>query len=232
MPRALLVHGLNSNPQNWWRVRGWLDDAGWMTRTATLLGHDGRGPAGSYALEAYVGDLLDREPGPWDLVIAHSLGASTATVAAASNSAWTARLVLLDPVWWIPAEDRAAVIADQVGELALTGHALRAAKPHWDPRDIEAKLAAIAVVEPDAAHRTFTETRTETADEWDLRAIADTLAVPTLVLRGDPAVYTMLQDGVAATNPKVETVIVPGAGHSPHRDRPDATHALLLPLIE
>jgi pimeloyl-ACP methyl ester carboxylesterase len=204
------------------QTRGWLADEGWDVEAATLLGHDGRDPAPDYSLSSYVDDLLARQPGPWDLVIAHSLGGSVATLAAAGDPAWTRSLTLLDPVWWVPEEDRDAVIADQVSELSLTPSTLTAAKPHWHPRDVEAKLAAVASVDPAAAERSFLDT-----GEWDLHTAVAALSVRTLVLAGDPTVYSMLQPEPWDDNPQVEIIRVAGAGHSPHRDKPDTTRLLL-----
>jgi pimeloyl-ACP methyl ester carboxylesterase len=224
---ALLLHGLSSSPDGWWRVRGWLEDAGWQTETIALLGHGGRGPAPEYTLDAYVADVREAAPGPYDLVVGHSLGGSVATVLAAGDPRWTSRLVLLDPVWFIPPEELPATSADQVAELDVTLESLRAAKPHWDERDLAGKLAAIAVVDPAAVQRTF-----GAVDRWDLRDVARRIPVPALVLGGDPAVYTMLEpaDGfeVAEDAAAMEYRIVPGAAHSPHRDAPDATRDLLL----
>ena len=101
---------------------GWLEEAGWQTETATLLGHGGRTPAPSY-----------------------SLGGTVSTVIAADDPGWTGRLVLLDPVWYVPVE-----------ELAV--------------------------------RRTFAD-----PDRWDVRDTASRIPAPTLVLGGDPAVYTMLE---------------------------------------
>jgi pimeloyl-ACP methyl ester carboxylesterase len=149
-----------------------------------------------------------------------------ATVLAAADASWTRRLVLLDPVWFIPDDLLAPTSAAQVAELGYTAETLAAAKPYWDERDRAGKLAAIAAVEPDAVSRTFGD-----VTSWDLRPAARTIAVPTLVLGGDPDVYTMLEpaDGyeIAEDAPELEYVIVPGAGHSPHRDAPDATRDIL-----
>lgn len=221
---ALLIHGLSSSPGGWWRVRAHLEAAGWPVSTVPLLGHDGRGAAASYTLEAYVADAF--RPGPHDLVIGHSLGGSIATVLAARDPGWARRLVLLDPVWHVPAADLPAVAADQAGELDWTTEALRAAKPHWDERDIASKVEAVGRVDPGAVRRTFAE-----ATSWDLRDQAAAIRTPTLVLGGDPAVYTMLEPAdaaaAAAASGTIDYIAIPGAGHSPHRDRPEATLAAL-----
>lgn len=231
--RALLVHGLGSSPGGWWRVRGWLEEAGWQTDTVALIGHGGRAPESGYPLDAYVADVrLSTSDGrPYDLVIGHSLGGTVATVITAGDPDWTSRLVLLDPVWYVPQDELAAIAADQASDLGLTAESLRAAKRHWDERDIASKVSAIAQVDPAAVRRTFGD-----AERWDVRETARRIQAPTLVLGGDPAVYTMLEPAdaraVSEVAPAMEYRIVPGAGHSPHRDVPDATRALLLEWLD
>ena len=225
MPRVLLIHGLSSSPAGLWRVQQWFEDAGWTTEAVALRGHGGQRPAVDYALPSYASDLA--ATGPWDAVVAHSLGAAAATLVAAADPSWAARLVLLEPVWRIPADEEPAIIADQRAELALTRPQLEAEKPHWDPRDIDAKLASIAEVDPEAVTRTFTDT-----GRWDLTELAGSLGIPTLVVSGDPKVYTMLDPADAAAIAEraalVDYRVVPGAGHSPHYDTPDATRELVL----
>ncbi|MEO5921790.1 MAG: alpha/beta hydrolase [Pseudolysinimonas sp.] len=231
--RALLVHGLGSSSDGWWRVRGWLEEAGWQTETVTLIGHGGRDPSPDYELDSYVADVrtATTDGAPYDLVVAHSLGGTVATVIAAEDPRWTRRLVLLDPVWYVPRDDLTAVADDQASDLLLTPESLRAAKPHWDERDIAGKLAAIAAVDPAAVQRTFRD-----IDRWDVREAAGRILTPTLVLGGDPAGYTMLEppDARAASEsaPAMQYRIVPGAGHSPHRDAPDATRTLLFEWLD
>jgi pimeloyl-ACP methyl ester carboxylesterase len=130
-------------------------------------------------------------------------------------------------VWRVPAESVAEVAAAQREELSLTAAALTAARPHWHPTAVAAKLDGIARVRPEVAERAFTDT--QAAGGWDLVDAAASLSIPTLVVRGDPAVFTMLQgdvlDAVRRRNPRVSTVTIPGTGHAPHRDDPDATVA-------
>lgn len=229
MPRALLLHGLSSSPASLWRVQQWLEEAGWETETQALRGHAGQPPAVDYSLPSYASDLS--QTGPWDLVVAHSLGATAATLVAAADPAWTTRLVLFEPVLRVAAEDEPAIIADQRAELELTRSELEAAKPLWNPRDVDAKLDAIAMVDPAAVTRTFTDT-----GRWDITDSARGLGVPTLVIAGDPAVYTMLDAAdamlIAERAQLAEYRVVPGAGHSPHLDAPDVTRDLVLSWLE
>lgn len=229
MPRVLLLHGLSSSPAALWRLRESLENAGWTTEAIALRGHGGQPSATDYSLSSYASDLAPT--GPWDLVVAHSLGASAATLVAAADPGWTARLVLLEPVWRIPADDELAIIADQREELGLTRSQLEAAKPHWHPRDVDAKLDAIARVDPEAVTRTFTDT-----GRWDITDAAASLRVPTLVLAGDPDVYSMLDPAdivaVRECTTHVDYHVVHGVGHSPHLDAPDTTQELLLTWLE
>jgi pimeloyl-ACP methyl ester carboxylesterase len=221
--RAVLLHGLSSGAEGWWRVRSFLEERGWSVETPALLGHGGREPAPRYALEDYVEDQRGLRA---DLLLGHSLGGAVATVLAAEDPQAFGRLILLDPVWNVPANDLPAVAAEQVAELAHDESSLRAAKPHWDDRDIQAKLAAIRAVRPDAVARAFADPR-----EWDIRPVAATVRTPALVLGGDPAVSTMLEPGDAraasAGCGTMDYAVIEGAGHSPHRDEPAATLAAI-----
>jgi pimeloyl-ACP methyl ester carboxylesterase len=221
--RAVLLHGLSSSPQGWWRLRYFLEQRGWSVETPALLGHGGREPAPGYALEDYVADQRGLRA---DVLLGHSLGGAVATALAADDPQAIERVILLDPVWYVPAADLAEVATEQVAELAHDEASLRTAKPHWDDRDVQAKLAAIRSVQPDSVARTFADPR-----EWDIRPVAAALRVPALVLGGDPAVYTMLEpaDARAASEASgtIDYAVIEGAGHSPHRDAPAATLAAI-----
>lgn len=216
-PRALLVHGLSSESGSWWRLADALVDDGWHVTAVDLRGHGTASRADSYALADYAGDL-PREG--WDLVLGHSLGGAV-SVLAAQGPGFASRLVLIDPVLEVPAALWDETVADQVSELELTEESLAALKPHWDERDRAAKLAGVRAVHPDAVSRTFTD-----SGAWDVRVEAERLTVPTLIVSGDPEVYTMLAPETAARvaeNPLVDYLVVPGTGHAPHRDRPEET---------
>lgn len=223
--RALLVHGLNAAPADWDRFRAPLDAGDWDVETATLLGHAGRPTAPRYTVADFAADLPG---GPWDLVVAHSLGAAAATLRAGEPD-WCRTLVLLDPVWLVPGDQVAVIAAEQEAELSLTADELAAAQPQWHPADRAAKLAGIRGVQPEVSTRAFTDSHA--AGGWDVIAAAERLPVPTLVVQGDPGVFTLLQpavaDAVVGRNPAVRHVILPGTGHAPHRDDLDATWAAI-----
>ncbi len=216
-PRILLVHGLSSSAESWWRIVEALDQQARLT-AVDLRGH-GASPAGTrYTVADYASDLPRED---WDAVVGHSLGGA-ASVVAASRPGFTRSLVLLDPVFEVAEPVFEEVAADQIAELALDEASIAAAKPHWHERDRAAKLAGVRAVTPDAVGRTFTD-----SGEWNVVAEARALAVPTLILSGDPEVYTMLDPelgrSLARENPLIDYRVIAGAGHSPQRDVPEVT---------
>lgn len=221
--RALLIHGLSSNATTWWRVREALEAEGWAVTSPELRGHGSAPRAERYRLADYAADL---PAGPWDLVIGHSLGGAVAVLLADR----AARLVLLDPVLQVPAADRDEIVASQLAELEATPEQIRRDKPHWHPRDQELKAAAVRGADPATVVRTFADN-----PEWDVLAEVAAIRVPTLILGGDHAVYSMLPtataDAVVAANPLVSYRVIPGAGHSLHRDRPEETLAAIRAFV-
>jgi pimeloyl-ACP methyl ester carboxylesterase len=216
--RALLVHGLNGNGESWWRIADELAGNGWHVTAVDLRGH-GSAPAGDdLRLASYASDL----PGSgWDLVVGHSLGGATA-VLASTVAGFTKTLVLLDPVLEVDPAQREAIVADQVAELDLTIETLAAQKPSWNERDVALKVAGVR----ESSVRTATQSFSDNPD-WNVVAELSSLRVPTLILGGDHAVYSMLATKTAlaidAANPLVAYRVVAGAGHSPHREQFEAT---------
>lgn len=225
---ALLLHGLGGASGTWWRVAEALTATGWSVTAPDLRGHGTGLRGGTSRLDDHADDVLAlRAPtGSWDLVVGHSLGGAVAVRAATRDSSWAARLGLLDPVLQLPAASRAEVRAGELAALAVTADELAAAEPHWDERDRAEKLRAAHAADPAAVAATFDDN-----DPWDLLADVPALRAPALVLAGDPQVFTMFPPSVAAqvlrANPRVRYAVVAGAGHSPHRDRPAETLAML-----
>ncbi|GAA2007081.1 alpha/beta fold hydrolase [Microbacterium ulmi] len=231
--RALLVHGLGSNGALMWRYGVTLADAGWHATAVDLRGHGTAPRALDYTLAAYAADVAATTPdggGPWDLVVGHSLGGAATTVAAARHVGWTRRLVLVDPAIHLVPHDRDVVRESQERSFADPGvAAVRAEHPTWHEHDIELKALSAQ-----QASRWAVEQTSEQNDPWDVRRDAVRLAIPTHVIAADPTVYSIFKGELVhevLANPLVSVSVVAGAGHSPHRDKPEATMAEFLSRI-
>ena len=230
---ALIIHGLGSNGALMWRFGVTLADAGWYAEAVDLRGHGVAPRALNYPIAAYAADVAATTPaagGAWDLVIGHSLGGAAATVAAADTPQWTTRLVLIDPGIHLVERDRDVVRRSQEESFANpTTQAVRASHPHWHEQDVELKALSAQ-----QASRWAVEQTSAQNELWDVREAALRLGVPTHIIAADPAVYSIfkgaLVDEVRA-NPRVTVSVVTGAGHSPHRDRPDETMRQLLEAL-
>lgn len=245
--RALLVHGLGSNGALMWRFGSALADAGWHACAVDLRGHGLAPRALDYRIAAYAADLAHARPrndagASWDLVVGHSLGGAASVVASADDPTWTRRLVLVDPALFLAGRDHAAIRASQVTSFAQTTTAeVQAANPRWHQQDVELKLASVQ----QASHWAVLATMDQNPDPsthdpldpyapWDVRDAATRLTVPTHVLAGDPAVYTLFRDDLAEQvlqNSAITLSRVDGTGHSPHRDDGDATTDAFLELL-
>jgi len=145
---------------------------------------------------------------------------------AASRPGFTRRLVLLDPALAVVGDDVAGLLAGELAELRLDQDGFRQLRPLWHPHDTELKAAAVAQATAHMVERTVGDN-----SPWNVLAEASALRVPTLLVGGDHAVYSMVPtdsaQSLVASNPNLSYVVVPGSGHSPHRDRPDETLSLL-----
>ncbi|WP_127475984.1 alpha/beta fold hydrolase [Microbacterium sulfonylureivorans] len=232
--RALLVHGLGSNGALMWRYGVALADAGWRADAVDLRGHGTAPRALDYTIAAYATDLaatLPTDGGSWDLVVAHSLGGAAASVAASADPRWANRLVLIDPAIALTDRDREIVRASQEESFAdPSTHAVREAHPHWHEQDVELKSLSAQQAGRWAVEQTSAQNQV-----WDVTDAAAVLAVPTHVIASDPEVYSIFAgkpaESVVAANPRISMSVVAGAGHSPHRDEPEATVAHLLAAL-
>lgn len=222
---ALLIHGLGSNGALMWRFGLALAEAGWHATAVDLRGHGTAPRALDYTIAAYAADVAALRPAHtdmWDLVVGHSLGGAAATVAAVSNPSWAARLALIDPAIHLSEDDRSIIRQGQEASFAQTTvDAVRALNPTWHPQDVELKARAVREASRFAVEQTSIQNT-----PWDVRAAAARLTVPTHVIASDEAVHSIFGESLAAevlANPVFSLSRVPGAGHSPHRDKPQAT---------
>jgi pimeloyl-ACP methyl ester carboxylesterase len=214
-----------------WRYGVALAEAGWRADAVDLRGHGTAPRALDYRLAAYAADLAVTRPesvagagaGTWDLVIGHSLGGAASVIATAGDPSWTRRLILIDPAIALTDRDRDIVRDSQTRSFDDPSEAaVRAEHPHWHPQDVELKSLSARQASRWAVEQTSTQN-----PEWDVRAAALRIDVPTHVIASDPAVYSIFRgkpaEEVVTQNPRFSMSVVEGAGHSPHRDRPEAT---------
>ncbi|WJL96087.1 alpha/beta hydrolase [Microbacterium sp. ET2] len=229
--RALLVHGLGSTAALMWRYGVALAEDGWRADAVDLRGHGVAPRVLDYTIPAYAADLVGIRPeqgdGTWDLVIGHSLGGAATTLAAADDPEWTRRVILIDPAVHLSDHDREVVRRSQEEAFAdPTEAAVREAHPQWHPHDIELKALAARQASRWAVEQTSLQN-----PAWDVRAALARLDVDVDVLAADPKVYSIfdgpLATEVLAANDRVRMTVVTGAGHSPHRDKPEQTVAEL-----
>jgi pimeloyl-ACP methyl ester carboxylesterase len=69
--------------------------------------------------------------------------------------------------------------------------------------------------------------------DWNIEPALDAIRCPVLQIQGDADEYgtTAQLDAIARRVSDVETLLVPGAGHSPHRDAPDAVVARVAAFV-
>ena len=223
---VLLIHGLGSSAHTMWLLGEAFAEIGWCATSVDLRGHGNAPRTATYRIRDFADDLLLTNPphqGNWDVVVGHSIGAASAVVAAAGDKEWTKKLVLLDPALTVePGRAQMVIEGQRYAHKHLTEEEVREENPHWHPLDIEQRVTA-----PKQASLYALERAVLDNGQWSNESEAALLTMPTLVVGGDPAVDSMFTgdhaDRVLDSNPLITHTIIHGAGHSPHRDKPEET---------
>ena len=242
-PPLLLVHGVTSNSETFWRVGPCIAAAGRRVVAVDLPGHGRTGGwRGRHRWIETATDLAGliraAELDQGDLaVVGHSWGAMTAASLPAAGFR-PERLVLLDPpamtvegfVPWTqdPTEQRHEDLADAID-------AIRASGVSWSEGDVMAKATGLTQIDDAAVRAIYLEN-----GDWDagLAALSDPAArdLPTWIIRGDPARGGLIGDehvaALAARVGQEHFVTIAGAGHSPQRTHPEATILAILQALE
>lgn len=221
--RALLLHGLGSDGTGWWRLASQLAAADWIVVAPDLRGH-GRSPtAASFHLDDLAADAAaigDR----WELVVGHSVGGAVAATLLDGGVAAEAA-VLIDPVLRLEPTVRERLRSSLRAEAGgVSAEAVQAANPRWHERDVWRKVLATRQLTPDVVDAVLDDT-----EPWDLTARVAGWRARVELLAADPAVGDALLDAELAhhlaAHPGVTAQVVEGAGHSIHRDAPEAIAA-------
>jgi pimeloyl-ACP methyl ester carboxylesterase len=141
------------------------------------------------------------------LLLGHSDGGSIAIIHAGGSGREVAGLILLAP-------------HVMVEELSVTS--IAAAGAAYERGDLRSRLSRHHD-DVDGAFRGWNDVWLSPAfREWSIEEYLPALTCPVLAIQGEADEYgTMEQiDRIAGAAPDVELLKLPGAGHSPHRDRP------------
>jgi len=259
-PPVVLIHGWAGFKETWGRLPEALAAAGGRAIALDLPGvGDSPTPAGYRfgpydAADALIRLLDELGPAP---VVGHSLGAQPALIAAARRPDRVRRVALVGPQVVPPGRGRSGRWS--AGGLPLTpwvGRPLTAAalavarrRPERrrraylsalaDPGELAGDPALVAMLE-DAVRRLGRERPRSLAAalraglRFDLRQVAPAVAQPALVMVGERerVVHPGGAASLADALPAGRLLLVPGAGHLPHVERPDiALPALVGHLI-
>jgi pimeloyl-ACP methyl ester carboxylesterase len=225
--RALLLHGLSSSGASWWRIADALADAGYHVTAPDLRGHGTAPHTASYRLNGFAADLWELGDG-WDVVVGHSLGGTLGALTC-TRSGFAHRLVLLDPVLMIPEDQFDDVLDDQLREFDLAGDpaAVAARHPAWHREDAAIKAFALQQSSRYVVERTLNDNR-----PWWYLDLLGNMRIPTTIIGADPDHGALFDPAIgqeiARRNTQIGTMVVSGAGHSVHRDAPDAVLGVLL----
>ncbi|MFI6519334.1 alpha/beta fold hydrolase [Spirillospora sp. NPDC050679] len=214
---AVLVHGIMSSHGTWVRVAPLLAERGYRVLMPDLRGHGDSPHAEEYTPELFAADLVESLPAGADVIIGHSLGGLSLSLAVADLR--PARAVYSDPAWRIGGDAEAAVPIERFARFTkvATADQIRQMAPKWVDVDVASELDGFARWDVEAAG-------------WLGRAhdrVPDAPAVPSLVVAADDKrlVPDDLADDLRAKG--FEVRVVPGTGHVVHRDDLDGFMAAL-----
>ena len=229
-PSVLLLHGLSSAGPVWWRIGAALAASGYTAAAPDLRGHGGSAHPDEYSLDAYSGDVLETCPGPWDLVVGHSLGGAVAVRVASMDPDFAAAYLLIDPAITFDRataeEVHTSIVADVTNPSPVD--ALLAEHPHWCRKDAERKRASLLATSVEVIRRTFDDNR-----DWSLGNQLASIAPPVHILgAGEDPLYTAEDFAVHQTGAAALTFEqIPETGHSVHRDDPETVIQRALSMV-
>lgn len=214
--RALLVHGMSSNADGWWRVGPALAELGYDVLAPDLRGHGTSLPGADYMLGSYAQDLAELGS-EWDLAVGHSLGGAAVALASANDPRFARRIVLEDPALIIPDNELALQWLVEPFDGEITAATVAAGSPTWHPEDARIKAEAMLQSGRQVVERTI-----EHNPVWNIIEVMFGLQVPTLLIGADPdngaIVPPVLGESLASSNPLIDFLWIPKSSHSIHRD--------------
>ncbi|QDZ14453.1 alpha/beta fold hydrolase [Humibacter ginsenosidimutans] len=209
---AVLVHGLFSSSRTWHRLGPDLADKGYRVVAVDLAGH-GLSPRSSwYSLSGLVRGIADSVPVKPELAIGHSLGGLV--LSRLVGRLQPERAVYIDPAfmgtrlpWW----QRAGAPMLFHGILNRRERSVARSNPRWGRDDVEIEVGDYAAFDR-TFFRRFGDGRT-----MPLSA-PDSMAVPSMMMLADRSKLVGKTMAERMRSLGFAVRVVPGAGHTVHRD--------------
>jgi pimeloyl-ACP methyl ester carboxylesterase len=235
--RLVLIHGLSSIADSWWRMGPALAADGWDVTAVDQAGHGGRPLTGEVTDDALADAVLAVVPQAPDVLIGHSLGTVTSLALLRRDPGWARVAILeeppslLDPPTCLGLADGIvadveAVRADRRPVVAR----VRREHPAWADEDVHWAVEGIAQMDPQPFARWLRRLATdeELRRPGPDRLVASAPAAHVLAGRDDRSFVdggSALRDEdraeLARRLPAGHVIEIAG-GHCLHRDAPDA----------
>ncbi len=210
---AILVHGVMSDSRNWRRVGPVLAEHGYHVLAVDLRGHGHSPRAEEYSAELMAQDIVDTVPGEPELVMGHSLGGLTVSLAV--DRLQPERVVYVDPAFSCPAANRfQRLLAPAFLKTLARQSAARIAKrnPRWDPADVAIEVETF---------RAFDRAAIPTVLQPSVMRAPTVMMAPSLVMLADNSYLVKPDVADRLRDAGFEVRVVPGSGHVINRDDHD-----------
>jgi N-formylmaleamate deformylase len=238
-PSLVLLHGIGSRYVSWWPVIGPLADH-FRLIIPDLRGHgDSDKPQTGYLFADYAADLeglLTAYGIARSFILGHSLGAMTALTWANKHPAQAVRIVLEDP----PTTTGRGDVDMLQGWLALSSGTIEEAIaiyrerfPNWTEEERYRRAVSITSTAPGVFQDLIDAVYAGGYPDWI--ELSRHIESPVLIVHGEidhgsstlPEVVKQFED----SNGNIQSGVIPGGGHSLHRDNTDAFLASTIPFL-
>lgn len=216
---AVVLHGITANGGAFARPARIMAQRGWRVLAPELRGH-GESPRGDgdFSTAALLQDLARAVPTSPDLLIGHSFGGYLAQRGVLDRVFRPRALALEDPVsHFADKQTPAEMLAWDKANLPRSIEGLLALNPLWSRLDAAWKLVSLEQIDFADATAAFSGNA-----PWDLRPDAAKIAAmqPTVWILPEVSRFVPSEDQARLVGDVGETCvsIVPGVGHSIHRD--------------
>ncbi len=216
---VVALHGITANAGAWTRPGRRLAASGWHVVASDMRGHgeSARGD-GDFSFAALLADLAAALPSEPDVLIGHSFGGTLAQLAVLEGIFRPKTLILEDPVsHFADQEAPAAMLAHDEVSLPRDVDGLLKLNPGWAPIDAAWKVVSLLQID-------FADARSAFAGNapWDLRPRASEVAArqPTVWIVPNVSRFVPAEDQARLQEEVGERAVyvIPGVGHSIHRD--------------